>query len=1167
MASKKEVFGVDVTGDITGLKKAMNDAERLMKSMERSLKNTTKAWELDPTNDDLLTKVKEEYRLLIEETKRTKNELKKDMADLVKNPNFVKGVSEYKEKFTTLELEIKKVTAREKELKKELRELPTSNVAKINEKFKQLDEILKKSKTSIETIKKSIDNVNKQIDLDPKNLDLYVQKNKLLNDELLATGKALRDLKKKEEDLNNTPGFLSSNFKSREHVQKLSDIRREIAELEKKYKELEERLRSTSPQMERFFKLCEKTSERFNEIARNTKYLSAAFASLGTAMGKSAIDYESSIANIRRVVKDLSEGTIQDLKDIATATGSAFADISDYASIGGALGLAEKDLAKFTQTMIDLNTATGGVFAGEEGAKGIAVFLKQLNLGIDQAENFGSAIAVIGDKYADIGDETVNVATRLTGLNAIIHTNQYELIGLAGVMADLGLATDSNANGINRAFLQIDKVIGGGVKNSSEKLEEMANVAGMTSKQFVEAWGSNAMDAFLRFTDGLKSSVFNDINNALATSSKEVQKYADVLGLSADQFERLWKSDSAKAFDMYVDALGELEDEGVVASKVLGDLGISSVNTAQTMLRLAGNGNEVRKAIELTEKAWNENTALTEKAGIIYETTAYKLKSMWESIKQLGGAIGEEMLPYIKDFADSASDLAKYFSKLSPTTKELIVKFVALGASISPVSKGIGLLTGALPKIIGFLSGTGGLIALVGALAVLLPTLGREHNLTEYFESMRAIKDETLSLNDALLENISNSDQVYRAKERELELYENEASAIDTLIHKLNDEKLSYEERKRVKAEIKQYIDDLNQALGTEAFKFDEVSGAIYENGKMCDSTKTKFQELTAEIKKETWLNAHKGVLEEAYSDLETSTDRMDQATQTYLQNADKIPENIRNMLEGFRGTFEEFKQILDENKIEYDEDQMVTWFQTWESYRSAIQETQTLIDNANSVIDNYMLVADANVETLDERINGATEAIRIMQDGVGEADITLDDLVTKRDTYKSTLTEEQAINDDLLTKYNEQIKSMEKQVAFEKQKEERSQKTRDIIKEYIRENDNWQPQDKHQYVYVHYVELGGSGGVGGAGSIGIRGGTGTRSGGFGSFGYGDLLKNTMASIRNSLGNYRSGGFASGGITVNANFTVNSNNVGRNEVRTWSSWIIDDLNEALGKQL
>ena len=154
-----------------------------------------------------------------------------------------------------------------------------------------------------------------------------------------------------------------------------------------------------------------------------------------------------------------------------------------------------------------------------------------------------------------------------------------------------------------------------------------------------------------------------------------------------------------------------------------------------------------------------------------------------------------------------------------------------------------------------------------------------------------------------------------------------------------------------------------------------------------------------------------------------------------------------------------------------------------------------------------------------------------------------------------------------MLTKYNEQIKSMEKQVAFEKQKEERSQKTRDIIKEYIRENDNWQPQDKHQYVYVHYVELGGSGGVGGAGSIGIRGGTGTRSGGFGSFGYGDLLKNTMASIRNSLGNYRSGGFASGGITVNANFTVNSNNVGRNEVRTWSSWIIDDLNEALGKQL
>lgn len=54
----------------------------------------------------------------------------------------------------------------------------------------------------------------------------------------------------------------------------------------------------------------------------------------------------------------------------------------------------------------------------------------------------------------------------------------------------------------------------------------------------------------------------------------------------------------------------------------------------------------------------------------------------------------------------------------------------------------------------------------------------------------------------------------------------------------------------------------------------------------------------------------------------------------------------------------------------------------------------------------------------------------------------------------------------------------------------------------------------------------------------------------------------------NASWRYDSGGFNSGGaITLNANFTVNSNNIGRDEVRQWSNWIADDINEALGRKI
>lgn len=1166
MARKQEVFGVTVEGDITGLKKAMNDAVKVFNSTERSLKNVNKALELDPTDEKMLEKQRELYKKAIEENQNALKELKKVRNEIVNDPNFIKGVTDMGEKFTSVDKKVKELTSEQKKLKKELKELSSTNIVKLNEKFKKLSETAKESKESIEKIKKSLENVNKQIKLDPTNLDLYTQRTKLLNDELVATESAIRKIKEKQAEINNSPGFFSGNFKSREHIKQMTEYSLVLAELEERAKELRNELSvQLSPAMSAFVNVVDKLGKKMQALSDSTRMLSRAFSAIGIASIKASMDYESSIANIKRVVSDLSDDTISGLKDIAVETGNAFSDIADYATIGGALGLAEKELSQFSRTMIDLNTATGGVFAGEEGAKGIAVFLKQLNLGIDQAQNFGSAIAVIGDKYADIGDETVNVATRLTGLNSIIKTNQYELIGLAGVMADLGLATDSNANGINRAFLQIDKIIGGGVKNSTEKLEEMASVAGMTSKQFREAWGKNAVDAFLRFTDGLKSSVFNEINDALSKSSTEVQKYADVLGLSAEQFERLWGQDSHKVFEDYVNALGELGDEGVVASKVLGDLGISSVNTAQTLLRLAGNGNEVRKAIELTEQAWKENTALTEKSGIIYDTTANKLKGLWEAVKQLGDSLGREVLPYVKDFTDMTTDLVKDFSRLSPTAKQLIVRFTALGASISPVSKGFAFFLNGLPKLIGFLSGPGGIIALTATLASILPVLGREHSLTDYIEAMKGVKEESQKLNESLLESISNADQIYKQKELEISQYEREAGVIDDLLAKLNDEKLSYEERKRIKEEVKKYVDDLNEALGTEAFKFDTVSGKIYENGEACDTVKGKFQELTAEIKKETWLNAHKGVLEEAYANLETSTDRMDEATETYLANAEKIPENIRGMLEGFQGTFEEFKRILDDNKIEFDEDQMLTWFNTWESYRSAIQETQTLIDNANSVIDNYMLVADANVETLDGRISDATEAIKIMQEGVSESDVSLEKLVNKRNTYYQTLTDEQTVNDELLTKYDEQITKLKTQMDYEADKYGWATKTKEQVQTYIDINESWQPQPKIQYIDVVYRGLRSD-----LGGISLGGGSQSRSGGFGSdsFGFGDLLKSTLQSVRNSMGNvYRSGGFRSGGITVNNTFTVNSNNVGRQDVKNWSSWIIDDLNEALGKQM
>lgn len=1041
MARKQEVFGVTIDGDITGLKKAMNEAVKEFNSTERALKNVEKALKLDPNNVDLLKKRTALYKKEVQEADKALEELYKDRDKILNDVNFAKGIDEEREKYTELILKIEEMEAKRK---------------------------------------------------------------------------------KAYENLNNLP----------------------------------------SPNTQIFINKMNTVSKSLDDIAQKTRALSGAFSAIGIASLKSSIDYESNIANIRRVVSDLSDETIQDLKDIAVETGNTFEDISEYATIAGALGLAENEIAEFARTMTDLNTATGGAFSGEEGAKGIAVFLKQLNLGIEQARNFGSAVAVVGDKYADIGDETVRVATRLSGLNSIIDTNQYELIGLAAVMSDLGLSADTNSNGINRAFLQLDKIINGGAKNATAKLQEMASVAGMTSDEFKQAWGTNAMEAFLRFTDGLKSSVFNEINTAINTSDEAVMKFSDTLGWSADQFKQAWGENSRDVFDKYIESLDELGDDGAVASKVLGDLGIASVNTAQTMLRLAGNGNEVREAISLVTQAWNENTALTEKSNGIYDTTARKLKGLWESIKQLGASLGDEVLPYLKDGIDDITQLTREFSKLDPNVKKIIIKLIALGSAISPVAKGVSSFASGVSTLLTFMGGTGGLVATLGLFTVAgIQAMGMiETSSTKVGE----LKLQSQGLNEELNKSIELSDSNYLSKIKEIESVNKYASSIEDLVKQLQDENKTSEDKAQIKQELTGYIESLNSALGYEAIYFDETTGKIMSQGEEVSNLKDKVNELSTAFKKEAWLETHKEVLSEAYDVLGQAEELSKKAVEDYSAKA--IPTDIANAIKDLTSN----ATSLDDLKISASElrDYLIEIGKTdiavnfdlqeyaniWNNYQTAIQDTQTTINNANEVIKNYELVAEGNADNINTRIQNANESISIMNGGVGEAKKTLDELVLEREAYASALTEEQKQNDALLKTYDDQIarKEYENEIGihmFEMDKERR------------KAWEEWQPQPKYQEIILQARNL-----------ESFYGG-GTRNGGSGGFGFesagfNDIFSKLQRSISKTVSSpIMSGGYNSGGVTLNANFTVNSNNVTNADVRSWAMQMVDVINDELGRAI
>ena len=1006
---------------------------------------------------------------------------------------------------------------------------------------------------------RSIKNIDKALKLDPSNLDLLRKKQELYTKAIQDGEKALEELLKDQRDITENENFKQGYT---DLTERYAELQLKITQVSDKLKNLKSEIKNMpTPQEMKFIEGFQELGNTLDVIGRKTSELSRAFQVLLTASFDSAVQYENQIAGIRKIVSDLSDNTIRDLKDIAVETGTAFEEIAEYATFSGALGLAENQIAGFTKTMIDLNTATGGAFAGEEGAKGLVVFLNNLGIGVEQASNFGSAISEIGDAMADVGDETLQMAISLAGLSTISKVNQYDLIGLAGVMKNLGLRTATSSSALTRSFMAIEQAVATG----SSQLDVFAKTANMTSDEFVSAWGRNATDAFLRFVDGIKSTAFEDINNAVINQSEILKDYAEVLGVTEEMFTKMWNEDSAKTLDKFIESMEEMEDTSENASIILKDLKLSGVRTAETLLKLSGQGDNVREAIKMANDAWQKNTALTDKANVMYETTAKKLEGVKEALKQAGSSMMDDVMPAINTSLDVVKKLAVGFSEMPPVARNTALAFASMGAAISPVSKGLSKFIDTLTKV--KTANTATLLtanAMVGSITALATAFGTYAYISITNDEMYKLGQTTKQLRTEFDSTKISADQLYASQTALLPLGEEYAQKIKELSEALNDENLSEEKAGEIKQLISQYIYSLNDALGEEAFEFDEATGKITHHGDEVDDLTQKYQNLAFEIRKNSWLDAHKDSLKSSYEMLENAQDGLAEATKYYFEHLQKIPEEYVDLYQKYNGDIAKIKQEIGENTYnQMNLDQFFATIQgTYEEYKRKVQEFQQDMDNANQRINEYQMVSESTAETFDEVLLSMSTSIETLT-GDLESDVEkLTTLKEQRELYASALTEEQSTNDELLRLMDEQISDLEQNIEKHGIILGKIQEEKNVSDSMIAKFESFANTESHKSLVIDVVYNIVNSPPPGAG--GFSGPFGINSGGFG-----DLYNSVGRTLQNNKrANINSGGFMSGGVTLNANFTINNgSNITRSVVQGWASSMIDIINDELGGRI
>lgn len=385
-------------------------------------------------------------------------------------------------------------------------------------------------------------------------------------------------------------------------------------------------------------------SQKANQFAETIKPLSALSAAVIVGATKTAIDFEDAWTGVTKTVNATPqqfEKINAGLKDLAQNTSSTYQDIAHYAELAGQMGIPTDSIVGFTKTITELGDTTNLV--GEEAAQSIAKFS---NVMVSQSKKtntyysrLGSTIVDLGNKFSTTEADIMDMATRLGVAGKMVGLNSNQVLGLSTALSSLGVEAAAGGSSVSKMLKTIDLSVSTGDK----KLQKFAEVSGMTSQQFQKAWGEDAAGTFLKFVE--------------------------CIGKSAD------------------------------VTKTLDELGIKEVRQAQSMGALAQSSDVLARALNVSQNAWQANSAMATEAEKRYGTLKSQMSQTWEAVKQAADELGQAFTPTLTSILKVVKKTANAFSNLDDGTQETIAKLLLLTAASYPTAKGLGKIFSGAQKL------------------------------------------------------------------------------------------------------------------------------------------------------------------------------------------------------------------------------------------------------------------------------------------------------------------------------------------------------------------------------------------------------------------------------------------------------------------------------------
>jgi len=654
-----------------------------------------------------------------------------------------------------------------------------------------------------------------------------------------------------------------------------------------------------------------------------------------------SVSFEQAMAGVRRTVggsDDEMKAFGDSFKRMALEMPITTTELASIATTAGQLGVARDQVEQFTEIMAKLGTTTD--LTADSAATLLAQFANIT--GLTDYERLGSVVAELGDATATTASKVVEMSQGMAAAANMAGFQETEIMAVAAAVGSLGIEAQA---------------------------------------------GSTAM-----------STLISTIYKSVETGGDKLSQFASIAGMSAKEFSAAWKNDAAGAFTAFIEGLNKNEQSAIV---LLDELGINNVRQTKAILGLAGAGDLLSSTIAQANKAWEENTALSEKAGIMYETTEAKMTMLSNSLEQVKIAVGDELTPAINLFLESGTGVAEWAADVIEKCPWLVDVLAGVVAGVAALSLGVAGYTAvtaaATPVIAAFNNALNACPAILVATAI----IGLGTAIAAFVTSASQASAETDKLTNSLRESKAAFDETAQSITDENARIDDSVAALIALAGAEGKTVAQKEALAAMVAELNESVPNLNLAYNEQTDTLNMTTEALREY--VAALAAQREQEATIERMTELYSESVEieRELEQAQKDLAEAQEAYD----TALAEAGGITEENALELSKYAGAVgtcrvkvNELTTAQEENSSEtaalearYNDLSAAAAKANTKIEETAVivEETKGRLFDLNTVLketeEDFKLLAKAQNETTDSGYLSLDTVKKIMESGYGE--------------------------------------------------------------------------------------------------------------------------------------------------------------------------------------